>query len=290
MRSFTCFFSTAINIVLLLTIFSGCADNPEVSIKLDEVSTEAITSVEKIENTFGAVESMATSMMGLSGMTGGRIAEDIPELACASISIDLNDQGGIVTVDYGETGCELPDGHTVKGSVIIAFSSDWYKAGGVISVGFDGFTMDDFQLDGIQRITVLSASDTEIQYQIEVFDGMITWPDGAQTTWESDRTQTVITDLNSEDIVIQLDGELSGISAEGLGFETLITETLEYKSECIEGNSLNMPVSGKKTISLPGNPGAPVIFIDYGDGACNKTFTVTVGDESGSMTLEDLID
>jgi hypothetical protein len=68
-----------------------------------------------------------------------------------------------------------------------------------------------------------------------------------------------------------LTGNLHGSSTEGKLFKGRIIDAIRYNYECSDSNAI-IPVSGIVTIVLD----ADVVTLDYGDGACDRTYTVTI--------------
>jgi hypothetical protein len=278
----------ALSGITTFLLLAHCSTDVEIQHQLDPESARAIEAVETIENTIGILESIASSAHLQAILTSGRQSSETYDLGCAEAQLTMGSQGGTIVLVYKEEGCPASGGQAITGSLIIDFPYDWTVEGAEITITYNDLMIDDILLEGTQTITMVSTSDTGTVQQIEMEQGTLTWPNGAKSTWSSDRTHTITTDPEAGTFEMLIEGSLNGISAEGLAFETTIDEPIIFKSECATGDQLNVPVSGKKTILLPENQDAPEILVDYGNGACDDQFTVTINDRASHLDSGDI--
>jgi hypothetical protein len=269
-------------------LLAHCSTDVEIEHQLDPESAQTVHAVETIENTIGILESIASSANLQTILTSGRQRSETYNLGCAEAQLTMGSQGGTIVLAYMEEGCQTSGGQVITGSLIIDFPYDWTVEGAEITITYLEVMIDDVLFEGTQTITMVSTSDTGTVQQVEMEQGTLKWPNGATSTWSSDRTHTITTDPESGAFEVLIEGSLNGISAQGLVFETTIDEPVVFRSECAAGDMVNIPVSGKKTIILPQNPDAPEIFVDYGNGACDDQFTVTVNDRSTNLDSSDI--
>ena len=278
--------SLSIAVAAFLTFF-GCNKDNENNVTFDNQSSDAFTTEETIENTFDVVESITEAGLNYASNNGGRIAENT-ELACASITFVNNKPSGKLTIDFGETGCEGPDGKLRTGIVVVEYTGNWLVQGTKITTTLDNFSVDGIKVAGTRELTNLGLENSVLTFQDVITGGKITWSNDAFATREVNRTTKWHFGSDLNNIQLEVEGSANGVTAEGVAYSSVITEPVLFKSECRQSNTIYFPAQGKKTITLTDHPNAPAIYVDYGSGDCDTNFMVTIGDNSNSYTLSDL--
>ena len=235
---------------------------------------------ETVEAIYNAVESVTGAVILASDANpGGRQAElSHPMLACAEVTFDGNLNGGRIEVDFGE-GCEAPNGKVISGIIVVEYEGLWIMEGSKVYVVLKDFFIDDVEVEGTIIYTNAGMDMKSWVFTVEIVGGKITWPDGTTVTRESDRTHTLT--MSGDEFELQIEGTASGTTRMGYAYTSEITEPLLVKSSCLEEYRF-LPVSGKKLIKVDELGEAT---IDYGDGTCDNTFTVTFGGVSKDVTI-----
>jgi hypothetical protein len=83
-----------------------------------------------------------------------------------------------------------------------------------------------------------------------------------------------------EDYVLEVEGTAAGTTRLGSEYEAATVTPLVFKSSC--RGAIYLPVQGAKTINVPNRR---EITVDYGDGDCDNSFTVSVGNYSAVVVL-----
>jgi hypothetical protein len=117
-----------------------------------------------------------------------------------------------------------------------------------------------------------------IKHHITLAEGKATWPDNTFATRKSDFHRQ----FNLADSTITVDGTASGSGRLGKTYTMDITKTLVYKRSCMVNDGIYMAVQGTKLFTIDGTKN---ITIDFGDGACDRTVTVTINNKSKSATV-----
>jgi hypothetical protein len=139
-------------------------------------------------------------------------------------------------------------------------------------ITFEGFSRGENTLDGVFTVTTESNEMKKLEFD----NASITFEDGTSTSWEgsltfvSDNAET----LNQGDDTRTLTGSLSGETREGQEFSANITEEVVFKYACFKRRDI--PVSGIVEITMGGTSST----LDFGDGRCDKVFTITAAGES----------
>ncbi|MFN8348910.1 MAG: hypothetical protein U0X91_28175 [Spirosomataceae bacterium] len=94
------------------------------------------------------------------------------------------------------------------------------------------------------------------------------------------KTDTKGTPLNGNDDEIVITGNTTATGSDGKTFKSTITQALILKVAC-RGISGGFPVAGTLEIERPDKPKA---VIDYGDGTCDRTYTLTTDGKTVTKT------
>ena len=260
--------------------FTGCGDddgpNPDPNINTGD--TEVIADEEEVEAIFEDLEELTNDALTEAfSPSGGRLFENF--MTCAEVSLDLSNKS--LTVDFGE-GCEGPRGRLRKGKIMIAFSGSYFESGAVITTTFQDFEVDGLKIEGTRTVTNTSGVNDNIpKFSVTVTGGKVIWPDGTFATREANRTKSWIraaTPLNDE---FQIEGTANGVTRTGRAYTTTITEKIIFRIACAN-DRIFLPVQGTKEIEVDGSL---KIEVDYGDGACDNTVTITKGDDSREIDV-----
>jgi hypothetical protein len=277
------------SILLSLLILTGCQKEEELNKDFDRQSSELFSTEEMLENAFEVVESLTFSGLMYATEHGGRVAQDA-ELACANISLSTTQKpAGKVTIDFG-SGCTGVDGKTRKGKVIVHYSGNWLVKGTVVTTTLEGFSINGVKVEGTRTLTNknYNIDSKVIQYEVNIADGKIIWPNGAYATRTVHRLHDLKFEASMAQSTLCITGTASGVTEGGVAYATEITEPLIFKSACKELDNYYFPVTGKKTVTLPAKPNTNPVLVDYGSGDCDAQFTISVGALSASVTLDDI--
>lgn len=222
--------------------------------------------------------------------SGSRV-EHNPKDACSpsvSGSFNLNQSDpdsiiytGTLVIDYGDGSTCSDTTRLRKGKITNDFTftisrkSGAFKAYSTQSLTFAGFQKDSTIIDG----TIVTTSATNRSTSIEAQDVKITFADGTAATWDGTLTYTYDKgkDGKWKDNTIHVTGAWTGTNREGVAYTADITDDLVFSYWCDKRHRFR-PVSGKIEIKV----GDVTSTVDYGDGTCDKKYTIT----SGGTTTE----
>ena len=180
---------------------------------------------------------------------------------------------GTFTIDFGDGSTCADSCHVRKGKVIDTFTiivsfKDSITFSSTETISFEGFWKDSTQLDG----TFVIKSSTGQPTTVETKNAKITYADGTSFSWSG--TLSYAYDKKGsrhcKGSFKKVTGSLSGVTRSGAPFTATITKELIYKRGCFGKHSF-IPVSGTVDVTTS----AITSIIDYGDGRCDKDFTVT---------------
>lgn len=185
----------------------------------------------------------------------------------------------IITINFtGE--CTTDNGNVLKGQIIINQTDRYRNTGMVRTISFNGFSINGNLVSGTKTITNVGLVNGFKTYSVSIVNGSITTPAGeVLATREAERTRTWIEGESTpqkDDDVFLITGNTSGSTRNGKVFNANITIPLRVARSCrwIEQGQIT-------TTILDG----PVVIIDFGNGTCDRIATITVNDNTRTITL-----
>ncbi len=270
--------------------------------KNEDPISGAVTQVVNNESTQDAqqdeVDDMSTNALGNTDSPAGRVESPFffndHRLACAIITRDTaafkTKGSGKITIDFG-TGCTDKNGNVRAGKIIISWSGGrWFNPGAVYVITFSGYSINDvkFSDNDIRTITNVSTTDSPLTFNV-VATHLLTWPDNSTATREVHKTRQWIrsaTIVDDKFIVSQTSSAIPaamGTNRHGVAYSVAITTPLEYDRSCAISNRVFKPVKGVKVITYDNGK---VLTIDFGDGTCDKTYTITVNGRTKTINAK----
>jgi hypothetical protein len=233
-------------------------------------------------------DDMASNALTTADTPTGRVAATFTDdrFKCATLTFDSTSKkaSGRVVIDFG-TGCTDSHGNTRKGEIIITWSGGrWFDAGSTHVITFSGYSINNVQFsdNDIRTVHNISTANSPLTWTVEASHSL-TWPDQSVATREVHETRQWIrtaTIVDDKFIISQTAGAAhaaTGTNRHSKAYTTDITTPLEYDRSCAISNKVFLPVKGVKVITVDNNKS---ITIDFGDGACDNTFIITISGHS----------
>jgi hypothetical protein len=271
---------SAVGFLSLSLLFTSCK-------KQQETPTEDFEAVDDLNEAYSqsddAVEIAEFVMADRNSAM--RTTEDMQTAAdyCgATITLTqkTDSENGRIEIDFG-TGKTC--GNKIrKGKIIINFNGRYRVPGTMQELTFDNYYVNNKRIEGKKTFTH-TLENNKYNTRIVVNGGKITFADGTKIDWISDRVRTWDSKgtaaLNDDEITVV--GTLSGKDKLTKSFTAEITTPILLKASCVETSGL-VPVSGVLEISPEGKAKR---IINYGDGSCDRTYTVTVNNFTFNRTV-----
>jgi len=278
--------------IVLMTLIFSCHQNEFTNAVLAHIQSEAIS--DSFQNETVDISSVAMNNT-TETLSGGRYGEGSREIKGIGTIDDrfkgavvthikdpastLENPIGTITIDFG-TGCADAHGKTRKGMIVIHYSGKRFSPGSTITVTVQNFYKNDAHVEGTLTLTgLLPSTPDNTKFQV-VTSGKLIFPDGRQATREQSTTHELFPDPKDLWIVT---GHSSGTNKNGKSYTMKITSELVYSKTCELNSKVFIPVKGIKTLTVDHKE----IIIDYGDGSCDNTVTITVNGRSKVETLTD---
>jgi len=187
------------------------------------------------------------------------------------ITIDTTSSPKSVTVDYGTSNCTCNDGKTRRGKIITTFTGQYIAPGTIITHTPIDYYVNDVKYEGTKTVQNMGTNANGQPYFNVQIDGVATMETNEVVDYTSTRVRTWTngfnTLLNRFDDEYDITGTSEALFSSGYGYTGNTTSPIHIKVGC------GFPVSGTLDITPTGKP---VRQINYGDGTCDYSFTVTV--------------
>lgn len=250
----------------------------------DEVADGDAQDQALVESVFNDVNNIIDQAMDFEWPTGLKndLNDNRPHLApCAVITLDTVSIPPRFIIDFGDENCLGSDGNYRRGKIIISFTGRFWQPGTVITTTFEDYYVNDNHVQGSKVVTNNGLNNEGNMWWTIVVDGSVTRPDnGGMITWQSDREREWIEGMDTprfhrDDVFL-----IRGLSVSTRPDGTTLTSTIT--------NDLRKPVACRWIVSgtveiIPSN--RPTRILDYGDGACDRIATVTVGNRTRTIRL-----
>jgi hypothetical protein len=264
---------------LMTTVFfSSCKDENENPVTEQE-EVEIVNQSSSSEN-LADEELTAVDEELVLNPQGGRIAGT----GCAVVT--WNEEAKTVTLDFGD-GCVGIYGRERSGKIIITYGGEFgdHLANRVIS--FENYFVNNKQITGTIELRDFNTDDnghlTATRKRINL---AMHFPDGNTFTTNGSTTVTWIEGGGDDDLsndVLSITGAYEGISSRGRTITHTIIEPVIVNYSCYADGGFAR-VDGKIEIKIAGAR-ERVRTIDFGDGTCDQTITVTINGKILTVTL-----
>jgi hypothetical protein len=183
------------------------------------------------------------------------------------------------TIDFGTTGCAMPNGNVLKGQIIMSFVYNPTATSHTINYQFVNFYHNAIKFDGNKTFTrtMSVATATSPSHPIVVMNMQmtVTFPDGRVFERVGTRTREIIegygTPLVLADNVYKVTGSWTTTFPNTTVQTSTITTPLLVKMSCI---AVNKPLLVKGVITFERN--GNIATLDYGNGDCDNLAIFTI--------------
>jgi hypothetical protein len=187
------------------------------------------------------------------------------------ITLDTTGTNKTITIDWGTSNCTCNDGKSRRGKLVSTFTGSYFAQGTVITHTPVDYYVNDNKVEGTKTVTNMGTNSSgQIYYNVDV-DGIVTMSTGEVINYTSSRVRTFTNGYTTPSIFLDDEYAITLNSnatvSNGDSYEAHTTEALKVKVGCgyIKSGVLSITPSGK-----------PERVIDYGDGTCDATFTITI--------------
>jgi len=283
-----------------ILMMTSCSKNNDA---LNSGDTQNVNSESAADSYTSETSDMSTSVVSNITATrygNGRAAGAITglgdkdgRLAGATITITptpgstKDNPSGVIRIDFGAG--VTTNGVTRKGAILISYAGRKNAGQSTRSLSYDGYSRNGVVFSNTMLFTVKNIATQgtldSTHFNHRLSGGLLTFPDGSTISREAD--YNVQLDFVAKTLSISADASANanlhsatGTTRAGKEYAMDITTPLVYKAECLATKNY-FAVSGEKTIIT----NKIVYTINYGDGTCDNTVTITVGGKSATLTV-----
>jgi len=212
------------------------------------------------------------------GRTSGTITIEDHRFKCDGVVVTLEigpdstpeHPRGTLTIDFGTSGCTDHKGNVRTGKLIFTYNGKRFMPESTVVTTTENYFINGIKLEGTRTLTNRSNSTSDApRFNAVLANGKAIFPDEmiatreADITWQWNRAENRLDD----NLQIETTSTASGTTRAGRNYAMMLLEPLIYKRHC------GIAVSGIKKYTINGEK---EIMIDFGDGTCDRAFTVTI--------------
>ena len=290
MKINTLFKTLSILSISALWLISSCEEDERITTQdTQDISEEALTDsyFQDLDDMAGvAVLSDEVTSGGRAPIGGRDIVIQDDRLDCDGITVRLEPTDtnpdrpkGRIEVDFGDSGCTDGRGNVRKGKIIFTYDGRRFLPGSSIVTSVENYYINGVRLEGTRTITNQTGSTTAAPtWNVKLDNGKATFEDETFATRQSNITATWVRETNpvNDRLVIDVASTASGTTRGGRSYEVSLVEPLEYKRFC------GFAVKGIKRYLIDGKK---EIIIDYGDGECDRSVTISVNGATRKLVV-----
>jgi hypothetical protein len=253
---------------------------PEMQVRMKSSASTAhqifVTAQEVLDITTDALSTQGISIEDSNASPEGCPPLLINQYVVDETHYDTTIYAGGIVLDYGNGSRCAARGAVRRGKIKDLFTyiiSEKEETTFSVNqnITFQGFQRDTVQLDGsLSCYGVTGSPDT-----VKISSSKITYANGNVIQWKGTLINQRHNVLNTNGDTRTIAGNIQSTTSDNRFFTARIIDPIIYNYDCTGSNSL-IPVKGKVEISL--NDWRAII--DYGDGSCDRTYTVTMADNT----------
>ncbi len=280
-------------VLSLMTI--GCSkdkgESDQSTITAEEAGINA-----KVDASNDDVSKVAEDQLNVSeGFSGKSVAIATPFLPTCAIVTRVPAPGTtpsvgstvVKTIDFGTTGCPMPNGNILKGKLIFTFVYDPNATTHTINCTFDNFYHNFRKIEGtkvfVRTMTAATAASPSHPIWVMTMNLNIILPDGRVVSRNGTRTSEIIAGYNTTtdwtDNVYSVTGNWTTTFPNTTIQTSTITSPIIVKFACSPTNS----VLSQGIITFVRNTNTATL--DYGNGTCDNQAIFTINGISYPITL-----
>ena len=286
-------------VALSFAIFS-CSkkdNNDEVNFSVDEAAVNAKIDVSN-DDVSDIIEGQfdATSADPLSGKSTENTLALAPNLPACAMITRVPARGTVITagtpvtktIDFGTSGCTMPNGNILKGKIIMSFTFNPNATSHTINYQFDNFYHNAIKFDGNKTFTrtMTAATATAPSHPIVVMtmDMSATFPDGRVFTRVGTRTREIIEGYDTPTVFLDNKYKITGSWTTTRPNSTVQTSTITtpliVRMSCV---SVNKPLIVQGVITFVRDNQSATL--DYGNGDCDSFAVFTFNGVSYQIVI-----
>jgi hypothetical protein len=264
-----------LTVLFAVILFASCTkDNNDLA---NAFTTEDLQTNAKLDQVANDLSDIIDDQYFIENPTGKSIApEEINSLPpCATVTRTFTATSWTRTINFGTTGCAMPNGAVLRGIVRVSGSLPYTRTNYVITYSFDGFYYNDFLVQGNRTITRSFGTSTyqAAVHPINVMDMNMTFTNSRGIfTRVGTRTRECVEGFDTviwTDNVYVVTGNWTTTFPNGNIHSNEISNSTPIR---IRLNCDYRVVSGIVNITRPNH----TAVLNYGTGTCDNIATISI--------------
>ncbi|MDH4403138.1 MAG: hypothetical protein QE264_02705 [Flavobacterium sp.] len=264
-----------VTVLFAVILFASCTkDNNDLSSAFTAADIQTNAKLDQVANDLSDI---IDDQYFTENPAGKTIAPTVANLLppCVTVTRTVTSTSWTRTVDFGTTGCAMPNGAILRGIITMTGSLPYTTSGYVITYSFNGFRYNDFLVQGNRTVTrSLGTSTYQVNiHPICVMDMNMTFTNatgvytrvGTRTRECVEGNATVIWTDN----VYVVTGNWTTTFPNGNVHTNAISNTTPIR---VRLNCDYRVVSGTVNITRPNH----TAVLDYGNGTCDNIATISI--------------
>ena len=267
-----------LGIIALLAVFSFTSCSKDDKSTDSTLSSEDATISGKMDQASNDISDVTEDQFLQQSQSGSGKSNLLPISIlppCASVTITTTSTTWTRTVDFGTSGCPMPNGNILKGKIIVSGLLD-FASPYILHYSFDNFYHNGNLVQGDRTVTrtFTAGSNSAMAHPIHMIDinMTVTFPNGDVYTREGTRTRECIANFANGiwgDNVYIFYGTVTTTKPSGSQHTNTILEATPLR---IDMNCTYKIISGIISITRPNHSAV----INYGDGTCDNNATIAI--------------
>lgn len=206
---------------------------------------------------------------------------------CATITrVSRTDNSRELTIDFGTTNCQGADAKSRRGKIIARYTGNYFTDGLIANVSFEDYFVNDHQVTGTKTINRgLNGSNGFPTKQVNADLNIRLANNGGTLVWRCDRSREWIAGSDTPFVFSDDTFRWNGVAILTSSNGRTATATIDRNNPLIKTLRIGCArtfVSGVINFNFNNSTSAS---IDYGDGTCNRTATITVNGKSREVII-----
>jgi hypothetical protein len=264
----------------LCLLIASCTKDDSVSDTSDFNALQAKTSAEMdnlIDETFSIVDNQIEIQLTATGKSIEAPNSILPP--CATVTTVVTGQNWTRTIDFGTTGCTMPNGNVLKGIIVISKTVSDIPGSRTFAVSFNQFYFNAKLIQGtktiVRTVTTVAPIIPTSNMTVNI---TVTFPNGNTYVRTGNRISQMVEGFGTpiwSDNVFNVVGNWTTTTANWTQSSSIVLP-LVFKMNC-----QYRLVQGQINIVKNNNTAT----IDYGDGTCDNLATLTINGTTTTFTF-----
>ncbi|AMO20904.1 hypothetical protein [Flavobacterium columnare] len=278
-------------IVALFSTFvllMSCNKDENENLYVPEITEDDMSASVKTDAAVEDLSSVVLEQLGELNLAARTAPTERQTPTCAVISVSPQapyTPGQIITktINFGTTGCAMPNNNLLKGKIIIKFTYQPKATSHTLTYSFENFSHNDIKVEGTRTITITRGVSTanpndHLIFKIDL-NLTVTLENGKILKITGVKTREIVEGQGTPELsdnVYQITGGWETVFPSGTVRIANITSPLVVKLSCPH------IVKGIISYSKLDKPSAT---LDFGNGECNDKATLTINGVNYQITL-----